>query len=97
MKAYVLSLAALPLAACATTGGGMTSPSAGGGMCEADALQTYVGQKADADIGAKILAESGAKTLRWGAPGTMWTMDYREDRVNVRYDDAMIITEVKCG
>lgn len=97
MKAYVLSLAALPLAACATTGGDMTSPSAGGGMCEADALQTYVGQKADADIGAKILAESGAKTLRWGAPGTMWTMDYREDRVNVRYDDAMIITEVKCG
>ena len=66
-------------------------------MCEADSLQTYIGQKADADIGAKILADSGAKTLRWGGPGTMWTMDYREDRVNVRYDDAMIITEVKCG
>ena len=97
MKAYVLSLAALPLAACATTGGDMTSPSAGGGMCKADSLQTYIGQKADADIGAKILADSGAKTLRWGAPGTMWTMDYREDRVNVRYDDAMTITEVKCG
>lgn len=95
MKTLALSLAILPLAACATTDGGMASPS--GDMCDAEGLQTYVGQKADADTGAMILQKSGAKTLRWGAPGTMWTMDYREDRVNVRYDAAMTITEVKCG
>ncbi len=95
MKTLALSLAILPLAACATTDGETTSPR--GGMCDAEGLQTYVGQKADADTGAMILQKSGAKTLRWGAPGTMWTMDYREDRVNVRYDAAMTITEVKCG
>jgi hypothetical protein len=48
-------------------------------------------------MGAAILRESGARTLRWGPPRTAWTMDYRQDRVNLRYDDNMKITEVSCG
>ena len=48
-------------------------------------------------MGKAILAESGAEVLRWGPPNSAWTMDYREDRVNVRYDDEMKITEITCG
>ena len=36
-------------------------------------------------------------TLRWGPPNAAWTMDYRQDRVNVRYDERMKIVEITCG
>ena len=65
--------------------------------CDASAVQQFVGQNATQDSGAAILAQSGAKTLRWGPPGSIFTMDYREDRVNVHYDTAMVISKVTCG
>lgn len=65
--------------------------------CDASAVQRFVGQSATQETGAAILAQSGAKSLRWGPPESMWTMDYREDRVNVRYDAVMVITTVTCG
>lgn len=65
--------------------------------CNADAVQSHVGHKATQAMGATILRESGAKVLRWGPPDSVWTMDYREDRVNVRYDRSMMITAITCG
>lgn len=67
------------------------------GLCDKGAVQQFVGQQATSEVGEAILAASGAKSLRWGPPRSAWTMDYREDRVNVRYDDAMVITAVTCG
>jgi hypothetical protein len=91
---------ALGLAACATT----TPPAEDGlperppaGTCDAASAQALVGRRASGEAGAAILARSGARMLRWGPPRSAWTMDYREDRVNVRYDDAMTITEITCG
>ena len=65
--------------------------------CNAAAAQSHVGKAASAQTGTAILADSGARSLRWGPPGGAWTMDYREDRVNVRYDSQMAITEITCG
>lgn len=65
--------------------------------CDAAPVQYHVGHDATQAMGSAILAESGAKTLRWGPPDSVWTMDYREDRVNVRYDRDMKITAVTCG
>ncbi|MFL0355687.1 I78 family peptidase inhibitor [Erythrobacter sp. GH1-10] len=65
--------------------------------CDAAPVQYHVGHKATQAMGAAILKESGAKTLRWGPPDSAWTMDYRDDRVNVRYDRDMVITAVTCG
>lgn len=65
--------------------------------CDAAPVQYHVGHDATQEMGAVILKESGAKTLRWGPPDSVWTMDYREDRVNVRYDRDMKITAVTCG
>lgn len=65
--------------------------------CEAENLQHLVGQKATEILGAQVLQSSGARTLRWGPPRSAWTMDYRTDRVNISYDDAMIIQQISCG
>lgn len=73
------------------------APVAMGGPCDAGPAQYHVGHDATQAMGAAILKDSGARTLRWGPPRAAWTMDYRTDRVNVRYDDAMKIVEITCG
>ncbi|WP_033074467.1 I78 family peptidase inhibitor [Sphingopyxis sp. MWB1] len=94
----IAAAAALPLAGCA---GGyaatdpVTPPAPA--TCNADAVQSFVGQTATADVGAAILKASGARTLRWGPPRSAMTMDYREDRVNVTYDDSNKIEKITCG
>lgn len=65
--------------------------------CDAQAAGSYAGKKATEEAGAAILAETGSRTLRWGPPRAAWTMDYRQDRVNVRYDDDMTIIDITCG
>lgn len=94
-------LAALALAGCA----GMETPPPAGQApaapgertCDAAPVEGYLGEKATAEIGSQILSQSGARTLRWGPPRSAWTMDYRPDRVNVRYDDDMVIEAITCG
>lgn len=93
-------LASVLLAACASATPETTlQPPAGevDRRCIASAAQSLIGQKATADIGAQALALTRARSLRWGPPRSAFTMDYREDRVNVMYDDAMTVTEVTCG
>ena len=94
-NASIVMLAAL-LSACAATGEPVEAVSTGG-KCNNDALASFEGQKVTAALGAELLAKSGARTLRWGAPGIAMTMDYREDRLTVSYDEAMIITSARCG
>lgn len=101
MDIRFLTLAALlPLAACASAGDGSPSdaaPPPAAMTCSADAAQSYVGQTASPELGGAILKATGARTLRWGPPRSAMTMDYRQDRVNVMYDDAYKITQVTCG
>ncbi|MCA0909677.1 I78 family peptidase inhibitor [Qipengyuania gaetbuli] len=99
MRAMLAVLTALPLAACATTtvADGDLPPARAEGTCNAAAAQGHIGHTASQAMGAAILKDSGAQSLRWGPPESAWTMDYRPDRVNVRYDRDMKITEVTCG
>lgn len=46
---------------------------------------------------AETLKRSGASDLRVIAPGTVVTMDYRPDRLNIETDDQGRITRLKCG
>lgn len=101
MDIRILALAAaLPLAACAASEApaetAPPSPSAEA-VCNADAVQSLVGQTATADVGAQLLKGSGARTLRWVPPRTAVTMDFRPDRLTVSYDDALKIERVSCG
>lgn len=95
-----MALAAVgALAGCATMGTEVSPDTVADGRptCDAQGAQSHLGKRADQAVGAAILKDSGARTLRWGAPDSAWTMDYREDRVNVRYDDRMMILEITCG
>ena len=92
MKTQMLAVAAgaAALGGCATT-------TQQNNFCNADPAQLFVGQKVDAATGLAIRQATGADEVRWGPPRTPMTMDFREGRVTVSYDDAMIITRVACG
>lgn len=94
----IAATAMMLLAGCVTVDDPDATPrEVGSGECKADAASALAGQGASSETGARALSLTGARTLRWGPPGAVWTMDYRQDRVNVRYDDAMRITEITCG
>ena len=93
-----MKLQALTIVSAAALGGcATTTDTAPPGFCNADHVQGLVGQKADAAGGLAIRQATGATVLRWGPPRSAMTMDFREDRVTVAYDDAMIITHIACG
>jgi len=96
MFRHSTALAALALAACATTQPD-TGPRQVGAVCKPDTGQEFVGRQATAEAGDALLKATGARTLRWGPPRTAMTMDFRADRLTVAYDDDMIITRVSCG
>lgn len=101
MKHAIAAAAAIGLAGCATTGDdaspGQTGASPMAMTCDAGPAQYHIGHDATQAMGTAVLKDSGARTLRWGPPNSAWTMDYREDRVNVRYDAGMKIVEITCG
>lgn len=99
----LLIMSALPLlAACATASRPPQEDDqpirpAPMGQCDASAVQDAIGQRATAELGGELLKRTGARTLRWGPPDTAFTMDHRQDRLNVIYDYDYAITSVRCG
>lgn len=65
--------------------------------CAAESVQYAIGQKTSAELGSKLVKESGSRTLRWLPPRSAATMDYRQDRLNIAYNDDMVITRINCG
>lgn len=98
MKLAITGLFGISLAGCAA-GSGSGYPETGSApmSCDAAPAQYHIGRDATQAIGTAILKDSGARSLRWGPPSAAWTMDYRQDRVNVRYDGQMKIVEITCG
>lgn len=94
----IATLPALVLTGCmAASEGTPAAPPALTGECKADALASFAGQKATAEVGAAMMKASGARTLRWVPPRTAVTMDFRADRLTVSYDDALVIERASCG
>lgn len=94
----VISLCALPLAACAATPEKDTPPAPPPpAVCDAAPAQSHIGHTASAASGAVLLQITGARQLRWAPPGSALTMDYRADRLTVGYDRNMVITTISCG
>ena len=90
----LIAFSSVALAACAIRA---EAPLPAGGKCRAEGLERYVGQAGSADNGAAILRESGARTLRWIPHGSAVTMDFSEQRVNVKLDPQSRIEAVTCG
>ena len=66
-------------------------------LCDAARADTLIGSPATASLGTQVLKLTGARALRWIQPGTMVTMDYRADRLNIRLDANNRITKIDCG
>jgi hypothetical protein len=60
-------------------------------------MERFVGQPGNIETGSAILRASNAAVLRWAPPGTMLTMDYREDRVTIYLDRDRKVTRIRCG
>lgn len=99
MRSSILMGLLLALAACATGGTDNRAPPppSSGMTCDASGLQDHVGHTVSASSGATLLELSGARVLRWVPPRTAVTMDFRQDRLTVSYDDEMRITRISCG
>jgi hypothetical protein len=99
-RSTLASIAALgALAGCAVTTPPAGDPPVRGepqGSCVAEPGQRFVGTRATAEVGAQLLAATGAKLLRWVPPRTAVTMDFNPSRLTVSYDDNSIITTVAC-
>jgi len=72
-------------------------PVAGEAACEAAAVQDMVGRQRSDAVGAEAMRRSGAKALRWLEPDSMYTQDYREDRLNIHVDARGRIERLRCG
>ncbi len=68
-----------------------------GFTCRSQGLERFVGRAATAELGAEMRRASGAKTVRWVPPGSMITMEYREDRLTVRVDAGNRVIAANCG
>ena len=90
----LLALSAVSLAACSTV---PAEGSDSAGKCHAEGLERYVGQPGTEANVAAILRESGAKTVRRIPHGSAVTMDFSEQRVNVKLDPQDRIEAVTCG
>ncbi len=87
----------LPLAACSAVPGEPPVMAEPLDLCRSGALPSFVGREATQQLGADMLAASGARGLRWVAKGMMVTMDYRGDRLTVHLDAANRVERASCG
>lgn len=91
-------IAAALLAACSTAPAdppvhGVTP----GHQCTTEGAAQFIGRTVNSETGSAIMSATHAAVLRWAPPGTMLTMDYRQDRVTVHLDARMTVTDIKCG
>jgi len=95
-----LGFVPLPLllfASCSTTAQPVPPSSPHGALCTADQLVRYKGLPATAQLGDEIRRASGARIFRWLPKGTVITMEYNADRVNVVLDEANGVESARCG
>jgi hypothetical protein len=99
MKPVVAGVLLMKMSGCATTPPAEAEevPVRGAGSCDASKAQILVGKARSKKLDAAALRLSGARLLRWIKPGTMVTMDFRQDRLNLHLDARGRVTKVACG
>lgn len=97
---FLSAAALMALAACTTDGGEKptTTPPAPDmkPTCGAAMLGSYIGQPASDSTIAAIREWRGDNPVRVIRPGTIVTMDYRPQRLNIDVDESGTITGFRC-
>ena len=65
--------------------------------CNAAKVQPMIGQVATQALGGEAVRTAGARTMRWIAPDSAYTTDYRTDRLNIHLDARNRVTKINCG
>ncbi len=65
--------------------------------CGADRLEALTGARLDQNVRQQIVDQSQARQFRVLAPDTLQTMDYHEDRLNIRINEQGVIQSFVCG
>ena len=97
MRTVISALASFPLMACTVTPSGQPGTGEPVGTCRNEALTQFTGQSASQALGARMLAASGAKTIRWVPKGGVITMEFSPNRVTVLLDGANRVDSARCG
>jgi hypothetical protein len=97
MRIAIAALASFPLMACTVTPSGQPGTGEPIGTCRNEPLAQFIGQPASQELGAKMLAASGAKSIRWVPKGSVITMEFSPDRVTVLLDEANRVESARCG
>ena len=92
-KLGLLAVALLGGCAAVAEPAGKPAPS----LCDDRALGSFVGRPASAELGAEMLARSGARLLRWVVYGSMITMEYSSERLTVSLDERNRVEAARCG
>lgn len=87
----------LGLAACSATTPAPEALPQQQAVCNAEKVQSFVGQTATADLGAEAMRLSGSRTIRWIQGNQPVTMDYRQDRLNIGMSTKNVIERISCG
>ncbi|TFI60176.1 hypothetical protein E2493_00215 [Sphingomonas parva] len=69
----------------------------GGTACDATQVRHLIGRQQSEAVATEAMRLSGARALRWLRPGSVVTMDYRTDRLNIHVDGKGRITDLRCG
>ncbi len=92
----MLALSLLPLAGCMIAES-KTVDEMGAGGCRTGSLVQFTGQSASQDLGARMLAASGARIIRWVPKGGAVTMDFNPNRLTVQLDGSNRVETASCG
>jgi hypothetical protein len=92
----LFALCLLPLGGCMIAES-KTVEEMGSGPCRNAELTQFTGQPATQELGARMLAASGGRVIRWVPKGAAVTMDYRADRVTAYLDGANRVERASCG
>jgi hypothetical protein len=96
---HIVSLSLLPLAACTMAQSNATADTLPPvpAECRNEVLAQFVGQPASQELGARMLAASGARTIRWVPKGGAVTMDFNPHRLTVQLDGSNRVERASCG
>ncbi|HEX6592058.1 MAG TPA: I78 family peptidase inhibitor [Moraxellaceae bacterium] len=92
---FLLLLAACSNPAPATPASPTPAPETA--VCNADHVQWAVGQLADAALLARAQKASGSETARILTPGSVVTMEYNHQRLNLKVDKDNRVEAAYCG
>lgn len=99
MRFLIAAFGLLPLAACTIATSDATADALPPvpAECRSEVLAQFAGELASQDLGARMLAASGARTIRWVPRGGAVTMDFNPQRLTVQLDGSNRVERASCG